>query len=78
MKLTELKPGDHVIADGGFTCIEEGARLEVKSDPEVGVALGPEHQLYVDCAVGQHFLDGQLTDDGELVGLSRAPEPVAR
>ena len=49
--------------DGGFTCIEPGATLVVGED------------LSVPCAVGKHFLDGQVDfDDGDtLVGLTLAP-----
>ena len=63
MKLSEVKPGDVLIADGGFTCIELGATLVVGDD------------LSVPCAHGKHFLDGQVDfDDGDtLVGLTLAP-----
>ena len=63
MKLSEVKPGDVLIADGGFTCIKQGARLVVADD------------LSVSCSHGKHFLDGQIDfDDGDtLVGLTLAP-----
>ena len=63
MKLSEVQPGDVLIADGGFTCIKPGAQLVVADD------------LSIPCACGKHFLDGQVDfDDGDtLVGLTLAP-----
>lgn len=64
-KLEDLKPGDKLKADGGFTCLKEGDIREVKLH-ECG-------SLYVDCADGgKHFLEGQLdykTDSGEVIGF---------
>ena len=62
-RLSQLKPGDTVIADGGFTCIPDGARLQVCEHAEGG--------LCVPCAEGGHHLDGQLfaKDNDHLVGL---------
>jgi hypothetical protein len=65
MKLSDLKPGDTVIADAGFTCMAAGPKI-VESDDGRG--------LYVRCRRGRHYLDGQETDDDELVGLSRPAE----
>ncbi len=57
-KVSDVKAGDKLRADGGFTCIETGAVLEVKD------ADG----LYVCCALGSHWLIGQEEEiDGELV-----------
>jgi hypothetical protein len=79
-KLSELKPGDVLIADGDFDCVTAGEECEVKAD-EGGA-------LYVDCAgpigpeepqqePGKHLLDGQLSDvDGDsLVGFWLKPAP---
>lgn len=73
-KLSEVKPGDILIADGGFTCIPEGARLTVREDSD---------GLYVPCAGddadsghpiigGQHYLEGQADDGEHLVGFYKA------
>ena len=62
MKLDELKVGDTVITDGGFTCMKASPR-KVHEDNE---------GLYIRCRDGRHYLDGQEDEDGELVGLSRA------
>lgn len=60
-KLTELKEGDRVKTDNGFTCMEAGVR-KVK---EKG------GHLYIDCDRGQHFLEGQLDKKGNLVGIRK-------
>jgi hypothetical protein len=53
--------------DAGFTCILSWSRRVVKKD-ELG--------LYIDCKCGQHFLDGQLDDEGRnYVGVRLADEP---
>lgn len=60
-KETEVKAGTVLIADGGFTCIKEGAELTVQDGPS---------GLFVPCDCGTHSIDGQL-DDGEVyIGLS--------
>ena len=63
MKFADVKEGDTLIADGGFTCINEGARLTVKKS--VG-------GLYVPCESGQHFLDSQVdwNNNKDLIGFS--------
>lgn len=61
MKLNDLKAGDTIIADGGFTCMKAGEKI-VEAD---------DAGLYVKCRSGHHYLDGQEAEDGELIGLSR-------
>lgn len=64
-KLSEVREGDILVADGGFTCIKEGARLRVYADPKDGI-------LSVPCAEGGHGLTGQLADDNDtLIGLTK-------
>ena len=72
-RVADIKVGDIVIPDGGFVatingqegkCMSEGVELTVQDDTA--------HGLYVPCAHGKHFLDGQieLTDVGEVyIGL---------
>lgn len=74
MKLGDIKEGDTLIADDGFTCLKEGERLPVYSNG---------HSLFVYCRGGeerleaerehQHYLGGQVSfDDGEtIVGFRR-------
>ena len=64
--ISQLKEGDQLIADGGFTCIPAGQRVVVKAD-EAGL-------LYVPCSEGAHYLCGQLTDEGLLIGLTKSSE----
>lgn len=69
-KLSELKPGDVLIADGGFTCLLNGEACPVKA--------ASSGNLYIPCADGQHFLDGQLDHDGDsLLGLRLAEQVPA-
>lgn len=56
-----VREGSIVIADGGFTCLEEGARLIVRSE---------DGTLFVNCADGRHALDGQLDEGDDYIGLS--------
>lgn len=60
MKLTEIKIGETVIADGGFDCIRPGPVL----------VDGDDNGLFVRCDEGKHYLIGQESGDGSLIGLS--------
>lgn len=60
-----IKEGDKVRADAGFTCIPDGAVLIVRHDKIHEGFAG----LCVTCEDGNHALESQLGDDGELVGL---------
>lgn len=68
VKVAEVGPGTRLVADGGFTCLNDGAVVEVRSD---------DKGLYVPCAHGKHYLDGQTDDGIAYVGLSLASEGVA-
>ena len=76
-RLSQLKPGDFVRVDDGFTCIPPHARRKV---------IAGQYGLYIRCGgpansdddlsarqlkqVYQHGLDGQLAQDGDtLVGV---------
>jgi hypothetical protein len=54
-KLSELKPGDLLIAAQDLSCIDEGDILEVK--------LSKTNGLYVVCACGKHDLSDHLCGD---------------
>jgi len=63
VKFSDVKEGDVLVADGGFTCIRKGAELTVSSRFSDG--------LFVPCDEGEHYLDGQLNyETGELIGFS--------
>ena len=63
MKLSDLKAGDRIIADEGFTCLPVGPHVVKDYNGE----------LYVDCSCGKHMLDGQLdfTDCETIIGFSK-------
>lgn len=74
MKMSDICVGDVLIADDGFTCIEDGRECVVASDSG--------GDLYVMCqgsdletpASGgayceHHLLIGQEDEDGEIVGF---------
>ena len=63
--LKNVKPGDRLFTDGGFTCMEAGELKVVRRD-EGG-------QLYVACRDGKHLLDGQNDGDGKLIGVYYSP-----
>jgi len=76
-KIDDIKRGDKLIADGGFTCIDEDEVLEVMED---------EGGLYVFCRGedglhgpgNHHYLEGQVDDDdGACVGFKFAPKVTA-
>ena len=60
-KNSEVKAGTILIADDGFTCLHDGAERTVESDDD---------GLFIPCAAGKHYLDGQLNENDEYVGLT--------
>ena len=73
MKLTDIKPGDRLVADGGFTCLDEGEICTVVAATAGDAAAQPNvifvGELYVLCRSGRHYLDGQENEAGEIVGF---------
>lgn len=66
--LSALKVGDKLKADAGFTCLADGAEVEVQ-------ALD-DGSLFIACSEGEHHLDGQKDDaTGRLTGLTLVPAP---
>jgi len=63
VKLSELKVGDSLIADEGFSCLLNGECVTVEKDLV---------NLFVRCSDGKHFLDGQVSfeDHDTLIGLT--------
>lgn len=62
-KLSELKVGDKVELDEGFTCHAAGI---------VTLQADAEGKLYFDCEEGGHDLDGQADDGEHCIGVYRA------
>lgn len=78
-KLSDLKPGDYLEADGDFTCIANGKFVEVIDGTNFLAKFlnwwngdkPSKYHFYVHCDDGRHYLDGQLSDKDHdhLVGL---------
>ena len=65
-RIDEVIAGTKLIADGGFTCIKNGAKLTVEA--------GDNGDLMVPCRhKGGHYLDGQIDRD-VYIGLTMAPD----
>lgn len=61
MKLADIKIGDRVKTDGGFTCMAAGTKI----------VEGDDDGLFIPCNDGKHYLDGQEDEEGaDLVGIS--------
>lgn len=77
-----VRAGDKLRTDGGFTCLTEGeirlVKMETGRLPGCSVQPPPDDfsRLYIDCGEGRHYLEGQIGDDGELVGLYRIAAAV--
>jgi len=63
--IEDVSVGDVLIADGGFTCLEEGEKCKVYER---------EGRLGIACTGGFHFLDGQ--EDNFLIGHGDATHYV--
>lgn len=58
-----VQPGDLLVPDKHFACLDYGVPVEVRRDPR--------GELYVHCREGRHMLDGQLDQPGgDFVGFS--------
>ena len=49
VKISEVKAGDILLSDGGFTCI----------GPQQNIVKEDANGLYIECSEGRHGLDGQ-------------------
>ena len=58
---SDTKAGDTLVTDDGFTCMAPYTRHDVHADDEGG--------LYIGCGDGRHYLDGQLEEGDEYIGL---------
>lgn len=64
VQVSDLRPGDRLTDFFGWGCVPRAAILCVEDEGD---------GLFVRCARGRHYLDGQTGGDGELVGCERAP-----
>lgn len=63
VKLEDVKPGDKLLCDAAFTCLEPGFGYAVRRDEKTGA-------MFINCSDGaRHYLDGQLQKDGTLAGM---------
>ena len=53
----EVKVGDRVKVDASFNCVDVNAEHVVKEDED--------GSLYIECALGRHYLDGQQIELGQ-------------
>jgi hypothetical protein len=73
LKLSDLKPGDRLVAGKDVPCLKTGLTVEVFEAPkEYGGGLA------VTCKYGTHILSARAGKDGEVVQFTRAPVPVPR
>lgn len=61
-RVDDVKAGDVLVTDGGFTCMSENEHKTVKQD---------NGGLFVDCSEKRHYLDGQIEGD-VYIGLRKA------
>jgi len=64
MRISDIAQGDRVLTDAGFTCM-------VANEHTVEV---DERGPFVRCDHGKHYLEGQIGDDGELIGITTSGE----
>lgn len=63
VRFCDVKEGDILIADGGFTCMKAGPKEVMKDE---------KGELYVKCRAGRHYLDGQLdSDNSQIIGMRK-------
>lgn len=67
------RAGQHVEADGGFTCIPEGTKLKILEDTDGLYVLCQgsdlEEPIMNKRRRSKHYLDGQLNERHEFLGL---------
>ncbi len=75
--LAEIKAGDRLTADSGFTCIIPAQVCTVQEDKD-GIfvpCFGPDCEDWdTGKQLHKHYLDGQEGDNGECIGFVRADQ----
>lgn len=62
LKLSDAKPGQKIICDGGFTCMDNFETARLARDLTTG-------DLYFICIDGTHYISGQADDGEHCIGL---------
>ena len=77
---SRVNVGDTLVTDAGFTCMgnheHKTVHIDWKRAKKARGATSLLPFLYVDCAEGKHFLDGQLDFDGRDVLVGLYPQPA--
>lgn len=60
-KIFAIKPGDMMVAYGGFACVAPGTIVTVESDTG---------GMFFRCADGHHYLASQVNENGDCLGLT--------
>ena len=60
-RIFAIKPGDSMVAYGGFTCVAAGAIVTIEAD---------SGGMFFRCADGQHYLQSQVDESGACLGLT--------
>lgn len=60
-KLKDIKEGDWLLTDYGFTCVKGNVAVKIHSC---------KAGLFFNCTGGTHFLEGQTNENGCLIGLT--------
>lgn len=65
VQISDVTDGTELYADDAFTCLHYNERVIARARRD--------GTLYVPCSEGEHGLDGQETDEGTYIGLSKEP-----
>jgi len=60
-KMWSIRPGDRLVAYGGFACIPVNTVVTVEEDGQ---------GLFFACTDGRHYLESQRDQNGECLGLT--------
>jgi hypothetical protein len=60
-RIDNITIGTALKSDGGFNCLDCGEVVTVAEDKD---------GMFVPCRCGRHYLEGQVTDEGVLVGFA--------
>lgn len=67
-RLEEFQNGEECQVDGDFTCVKAWSTVTIQHDVE--------GKPFFECKSGSHYLEGQLNEDGLVVGLYRKEDAL--